>query len=308
MKLLLNKRNKKFLYKLIYMENARKSSQDQKELIQSLDFQNNEALPFHNILSKIQVLKQKKLNKKQASLTHSPKTSFSLLNYKIDPIFKDNKLKNILEILEPNCYSFSFSKLFCAHETEENFNKQTLNTSNNKTGIQTSFYKYNALFQEIANFSNKNKGKKGNKSSLAWKINLNQKILPLTKKKLIINKNNLTLSKGEDNIKSEYYIDKIKENNTIELDLKTLSKKDNINKYNSFYNNAFYTEKMDNFNKKLRDLTTTENNFNLFKKKETDNLALEKGQTFKTNRDIFIKRKKVFIIRDPNTFRSTSIW
>ena len=257
---------------------------------------------------KYKFLNKKKLNKKQASLTHSPKTSFSLLNYKIDPIFKDNKLKNILEILEPNCYSFSFSKLFCAHETEENFNKQTLNTSNNKTGIQTSFYKYNALFQEIANFSNKNKGKKGNKSSLAWKINLNQKILPLTKKKLIINKNNLTLSKGEDNIKSEYYIDKIKENNTIELDLKTLSKKDNINKYNSFYNNAFYTEKMDNFNKKLRDLTTTENNFNLFKKKETDNLALEKGQTFKTNRDIFIKRKKVFIIRDPNTFRSTSIW
>jgi hypothetical protein len=292
------------------MENAKKNSQDQKELIQSLDYQNNKAFPFHNILSKIQVLKQQKLDKKQASLTHSPKTSFSLLNYKIDPIFKLNKLKNIFEMLELNCYSFSFSKLFCAHETEENFNKKTLDTNNKKIGNQTSFYKYNTLFQEIANFSNKNKEQKGNKSSLIWKINVNRKILPFTKKKLIINKNNLILSKGEgeDNMKSEYYIDKIKENNTIELNLKTLSKKDNISKYNTFYNNAFYMEKMDNFNKKLRDLPITENNFNLFKKKETDNFSLEKRQIFKTNRDIFTKRKKVFIIRDPNTFRSTSIW
>ena len=35
---------------------------------------------------------------------------------------------------------------------------------------------------------------------------------------------------------------------------------------------------------------------------------LESGQTVKTNRDIFTERKKAFIIRDPNTFRSTSIW
>ena len=289
------------------MENNRKNSQDQKELIQSLNFQNNEDFPFHNILSKIQVLKQQKLDKKQASLMNSPKTSFSLSNYKIDPIFKDNKLKNLLEMLEPNCYSFSFSKFFCVHETEENFHKQNLNINNNNLGLQASFAKYNTLFQEIRNFSNKNKEKKGNRSSLTWKTKINKKIIPLTNK-LIANKNILTLSKGEDKINSDCYINKIKENNTLELDLNALSKKENISKYNTFYNNAYYTEKMDNFNKKLRDLTITENNFNLFKKKETNNLTLEKEQTFKTNRDIFTKRKKVFIIRDPNTFRSTLIW
>ena len=260
--------------------------EEKKENEKSKETLRKEAL--NNIYSTIKQIKEKHKKEKEEE---EETQAFSLKNYKIDKVLSDNKLKEVLQLMEPSIPTLNFEKIFRCSDTS-------------KTTSRIPYSKYTALFNDISKY---NEGKfqkpvKINNNAFRHKVinvikhSSNKKPLSQTRYK------NNSVSNFDTKIKpfhQEDYINKSKPINHLMAE--------KVNKYNNIrltfpknwnsntlkkYNSSFYNDKLEQFDQKLTNIS--EYYYSALRKKQEkrnssllDNSHRIYNRSFQTKRPLF---------------------
>lgn len=240
---------------------------------------------INHIYSTIKQIKEKHKKEKE---NEEDNLTFSLKNYKIDKVLSDNKLKEVLQMMEPSVPTLNFEKVFRCFD-------------NSKTTSRLPYSKYTALFNDISKY---NEGKfekhipvdsNSFKNKVIKVIKQSSNKTPLSQTRYKNNsvshfstKINIPISKGSN---LEEYINKNKSTtkyNNIRLTFPKNWNNNTLKKYNS----DFYNDRLDQFDQKLTNVS--EYYYAALKNKQAkrNNLLVNKknksyNQSFQTRRPLF---------------------
>lgn len=252
--------------------------EEKKEIEKNKETLRKEAL--NQIYSTIKQIKEK--HKKEKEEEEETK-AFSLKNYKIDKVLSDNKLKEVLQLMEPSIPTLNFEKVFRCSDTS-------------KTTSRIPYSKYTALFNDISKY-NEGKFQKPVKNDNNV---FRKKVINVIKHSS--NKTPLSQTRYKNNSVSNFtsiikkstqedYINKSKPINKYNNIRLTFPKNWNSNTLKK-YNSSFYNDKLDQFDKKLTNVS--EYYYSALKKKqEKRNSSLlgnshrNYNRSFQTKRPLF---------------------
>lgn len=247
------------------------------------DNQNTQSIGFGNVLSKIKALKQQKKEKKQTLSTSSPSANkFSLSHYNTTPILNDTKLKKLLQMLEPNYNSFTFNKLF-------------LNNNSHNTTKSSALTKYTSLFRDLSNYNDSKPDKEISRNIFSFKNKVTRTMTPLfAKQPLTPHKRSTT------NNTATHDLSKLRINNSTSLNLSNI-KPTYTNKYATIYNDAYYSNRVNNLDNKLNSIIPV-----IAGTKVKSSTPALKPKTLSSMLLLSNRNRCNYIIREQNNFKSIS--